>query len=108
MAGLTDEQQEMLATIEARLKEKGVTMTAAQKAILISKGSSVMGIMAGGPSKSEPVPDPMKVQPGFPKEVQNAPKQKDETIDYGQKGTVEEGVRKLKEQAQKEEESLKN
>jgi|TARA_R110000803_G_scaffold169078_1_gene232114 hypothetical protein len=77
MAGLTDEQQEKLAIIEEKLKAKGITMTAAQKAILVSKGS-MMSIMAGDTGQPEqtpaPVPDPMKIQETFPKEAQQADK----------------------------------
>ena len=75
MPGLTEDQKNKLEIIEEKLKAKGITMTAAQKAILVSKGS-MMDIMAGDTGQTEqtpaPVPDPMKIQENFPKEAQQA------------------------------------
>ena len=82
---MTEEQERKLAIIDEKLKEKGVTMTPAQKAVLVSKGSAMMNLMSGETGAStkmpkDPNPDkeagPAKDLPNFPRDLAQNPEQK--------------------------------
>ena len=115
---MTEEQERKLAIIEQKLKEKGVTMTPAQKAILISKGSAMMNFMSGETGSSskmpkDPNPDkeagPAKDLPNFPRDLEQNPEAKrQKEMEMQEEKRRQAGARKLEEAAKKEDEALNN
>ena len=115
---MTEEQERKLAIIDEKLKEKGVTMTPAQKAVLVSKGSAMMNLMSGETGAStkmpkDPNPDkeagPAKDLPNFPRDLaQNPEAKRQKEMEMQEEKRRQAGARKLEEAAKKEDEALNN
>jgi len=115
---MTEEQERKLAIIDEKLKEKGVTMTPAQKAVLISKGSAMMNLMSGETGASmkmpkDPNPDkeagPAKDSRNFPRDLaQNPEAKRQKEMEMQEEKRRQAGARKLEEAAKKEDEALNN